>query len=313
MSDKSSNGSNHSRHETQQMVVPVRTGVRKGQIDWISPISQASEFKSWVFRFKMGATCYLSKAVYPEDEERRCAWQISLLRAATLGNFHEMLDMLELLDADGVTCEDVLEHLKKRFLPALETERKRAMQKFVNFTRGSRSLLDAVKELKVLLLDCRKQEYKPDEDTVMLKYESLLSSSDLPIFRLYQMKVGDTGTEMGRFMRALEELAQDQVPQKPEGTQGGQPFAGAAVNGRKNGAANDKQGNGDRRKCTYCGHGNCPTLSGEGKEECPAFGQECRKCGKKGHFKSVCRSKEELPEQAAAAVRARKSVSLEGF
>jgi hypothetical protein len=309
----------------QHVVVPVRTGgVRKGQIDWITPISKPAEFKSWAFRFKMGASVYLSKQVYDIETERVCAWQIALQRAATLGNFTEMNQLLELLHEDGVECEDLITHLEKRFLPALEIERKKAMQEFQSFTRGKKSLMQAVKDLKVVLLECYRQKYKPDDDTVILNYESLRSPTDLPIFRLYQTRF-QSGATMTKFLTALEELAKDQEGQKPDSQQGGAPFAGGAVNSQGNGAAGKRssrrggrqkgyRGAGDQdeaKKCKYCGHGNCPALNGDEKDRCPAFGKQCLNCGKKGHFKSVCRSPPKDSRQNPPKAQA--SVALEGF
>ena len=306
---------------TRHVVVPVRKdgGVRKGQIDWISPISKPSEFKSWAFRFRMGAAVYLSDTVYDIEAERVCAWQIALQRAATLGSFDEMGQLLELLHEDGVSCEDLLTSLEKRFLPALETERKKAMQQFVSYARGKNSLMQAVKDLKVVLLECRRQKYKPDDETVIMKYESLLSANDLPIFRLYQTRFQE-GTAMERFLTALEELAKDQEGQQQDANQGGPPFAGGAVssNGNRGNRQGTKlkgyRGSGDQdegRKCKYCGHGNCPALNGEDKESCPAFGKPCLNCGKKGHFKSVCRSPAKDSNQDPPKAQA--SVALEGF
>jgi hypothetical protein len=134
----------------------------------------------------MGAGCYLSPDVYTKPAERRCAWQIALLHAANEGKFEEMKQLLELLDADGVTCEGLLVRLQQRFMPSVELELRKAMQQFVAFTRGKRSLLQAVKDLKVLLLECQKRGYRPDSMTLTLKFESLLPQSDMPIFRLYQ-------------------------------------------------------------------------------------------------------------------------------
>ena len=35
--------------------------IRKGQIDWVVGLERASDYKSWSFKFKMGAEIYLSK------------------------------------------------------------------------------------------------------------------------------------------------------------------------------------------------------------------------------------------------------------
>ena len=58
------------------------------------------------------------------------------------------------------------------------------------------------------------------------------------------------------------------------------------------------------RQCRYCG-GRFPH---DGK--CPAFGKECRSCGKMNHFSKVCRSKEKFskPKQHVA-----KRITEEGY
>ena len=43
----------------------------------------------------------------------------------------------------------------------------------------------------------------------------------------------------------------------------------------------------DAKKCGRCGRKAC-----KGKDQCPAQGKICDQCGKKNHFKSVCRSKQ---------------------
>ena len=45
-------------------------------------------------------------------------------------------------------------------------------------------------------------------------------------------------------------------------------------------------GQSEKRGCTYCGRTHA-----KGREHCPAFGQVCSKCGKRNHFKAVCRQK----------------------
>ena len=316
----------------QHVVVPVRTDnrIRIAQFDWVCPIKSAADFKTWVARFRLGARFYLSKDVYPDEEDRRAAWQLALYQAAEAGNFAEMSQLVDLLDADEIHCEYLLTSLEKRFLPCLEAEQKRVMLKFGSFARGKLSLLQAVKDLKVVILDCNRQGYKPDKDTVRLKFESLVPLAELPILRLYEMKASqespittssasssDPAYKHDIFLRAIEQLAQDQEGQKQDGNRGGLPFAGGAYgNDKRNGKKPKRKGfKGDSGKfsqtCKYCGHGNCAALKGEGKERCPAFEKECKKCGKKGHFQSVCRSndtKRDSPKSQANA-----AVSLEGF
>ena len=54
-----------------------------------------------------------------------------------------------------------------------------------------------------------------------------------------------------------------------------------------------RQTDDDDKKCNFCnkyGHDAIPN-SEVRASSCPAFGQVCKKCGKSGHFKQVCRNK----------------------
>ena len=299
--------------------------VRKGQVDWIPSISRGSEFKSWRFRFAMGAGIYMTKEVYPAGKERRFAWQVALLRAATMGGFGEMLQLLELWDCEGIYCEELLERLERHFLPSTEAELKTAMQQFVAFSRGRRSLNQAVNDLKVILLQCQKLGYRPDPLTKQLRFEALLSAGEIPMLRMYEEREARLQGEEGRvplgtkptddakayevFMNALQALAidQEQKVQVDASTQGTGPFAGGIFDRRGDGkkAHHKPKRTGYRacdttqeKPCQRCGR-RCGAVRGDDKEKCPAIDKECRKCGKKGHFESVCRSMKAPVQQGA--------------
>ena len=92
--------------------------VRRGQVDWITPVKCAAELKRWAFKFRIGADIYLSKDVYPEKEKRATAWINALLRAATLGGFDEMEDLIALMHSKGHECELLLDNIEKHFTEA---------------------------------------------------------------------------------------------------------------------------------------------------------------------------------------------------
>ena len=288
----------------------MTNGIRKGQLDWVCPIEKASEFKSWAFKFGMGAKVYLSALLYPNDEERHFAFMIALLKAASQGKFAEMEQYLELLNATGVRAEALLPALEKKFLPSKEIERKRATLKYLGYTRERKPLHEALKDLNVLYLECIKYGYDPGHPTHIARIESLIYTADMPIFRLYLNKESSVeGSELEKTLRAAEALAKDQENTSVSAThsQGGPQFAGATQDRskrneghrrefRKNhrkGHPADKQATASSKKtCTKCGNGNCPTLlkNSEGKP-CFASGKKCNVCGKEGHYGKVCRKK----------------------
>ena len=281
--------------------------IRKGQIDWIIGISKPSDFKSWLFKFKVGSRVYLSNEVYTDEQERHDAWMNALVIAATRGNFEEMLYYLELLENDGVRCETLLEHLERKFVPTAELARKQSIEAFMKYTRNRKTLMEAVKELRVIVLECNKHGYNPEKETLIAKYESLLQTQELPIFRSYEDRYKSLPftTEFEKYLRALEELAKDQEEKKPNKETEVETFAGAAKqkfrkDTKRSGyrsKKNDEENATNKSKCTRCGY-PCPATKGKGKDKCPAANKTCNKCGKKGHFAEVCRTKD-VKEKAA--------------
>ena len=77
-----------------------RTGEEKlrGQLEWVPILSNAKDFRSWLFKFRAGAKIYLNERVYKVEEERNEAFEYALLRAADKGGFKEMCCQLELLN-----------------------------------------------------------------------------------------------------------------------------------------------------------------------------------------------------------------------
>lgn len=81
-----------------------------------------------------------------------------------------------------------------------------------------------------------------------------------------------------------------------------QPAVAAVTEYRKAGMkrpASKEQWGGDRygkaKQCKYCGQ----QQQHASKNDCPAFGKICRKCGKSNHFSKVCESKEKVPKVSA--------------
>ena len=285
---------------------PAEGRIRKGQIDWVPGITKAVEYRLWSFKFKAGANTYLSKEVYSKAEERRWAWINALIIAATKGGFDEMVHLLELHDSNGVRCEEVLQKLEEKFLPAQDTERKKASSAFMGYQRRGKSLVQSVKELRVLVLECKKLGYSPDDQTLITKYESLLMPQEMPLYRLYIKNDDSTAGDISKTIKALEDLGKDAEGARPEEMMDFEEgFNGGAFQKRKpmrKGFIPKKDTPNEIKKTNLCGScgKHCPASRGEGKEKCYAYGKECDKCHKKGHFKSVCRTKSTLQKTKKA-------------
>ena len=271
-------------------------------------ISKPEEICSWLFKFKSGAFSYLSEEVYPDPEQRRYAWINATLRAATLGNFDEMVSLIELFDSAGDRCEALLKSLEAKFSPSAEAVKKKHIAALMAFVRGSKSLQSAVKELRILFLECRKVGYVPDDETAIARYEAILLPAEVPLYRLYSLHSGQGESGIAKVVAVLEALARDQ----PEESASGHAFAGAAFGRSRTKprrAGYDAKGASDSagKGCERCGVGSCPYVSTGKAECCFAAGKKCNKCGKVGHFKSKCRS----VSKAAAVIETEEEASAE--
>lgn len=310
------NSSSKGMLRTSQYGGPSEERPRKGQMDWVIGIKGISDFRSWLFKFKTGAALYLSKDVYSKKEERSLAWTNALLKAASMGNFEEMCQLIELYCSAGIECEAILKKLEERFLPALDIDRKKAGAAFMAFKREDRSLHTALKDLNLLMLECAKYDYRPEDTTVILKLEGLLMPAELPTFRMYLRNEDSSLSMRERTLAALEALGKD-LEDCHSGERDGPFFAGGAFNKgkKKNGPRrsgfipNSQRHNQqlqntsqkhdtsnrqreDRKPCSRCGSKKCPLARGEEKTKCFAHNKTCNKCHRQGHFESVCKSKQ---------------------
>lgn len=346
---------------TQQVVIPSEgySKVRKGQVDWIEGLEKFSDLKSWLFKFRVGASIYLSAEVYPNAKERRQAWLYALVRSAILGKNDQMTRYLEVLDHKNVACEQLLEHLEKRFLPTAEFDKKRVIQKYRSFKRENRSLWDTYKAYQQLELECSKCNFNPGTEMNIAQLESLILPDEKVAFHVYVerekeriqqefqdvddddgiggMRMTELEREEEAVRAAIEMLGKqleerDVLVKKQHEKSEKNPFAGNTLSRGGKGGRGGKQfsqsreTNAEQQKqfkrngrggkwprsghpprenddeksskiCKFCNQ-ECAAVKGGKKEQCYAWGKECKKCGRKGHYQSVCRMKKDVANVA---------------
>lgn len=293
------------------------TRIRQGQIDWVPAFEKISQFRMWHFQFRIGASTYLSERVYPNEEERHLAWLTALLKASSLGKNEELARLLELYDRTGVKCDAMLKKLEERYKPAIDLEKQKATEKFLTFTRGRLALTEAIKQLRDCLLEAQKLCYNPDEETIVLKFESLLKMEERPLYRIYLAQDNSERSKQDKTIGVLESLGRDMEAGKGDGGSGSAAFAGGAFGsnrgpGRRDGrsdrrpkrsgfAQNGEEKASKVKTCDRCGLAHCKSLKDGKRESCKAFDKVCHSCNKKGHFSSVCRTaKKDANDKKAA-------------
>jgi hypothetical protein len=301
-----------------------RTGEEKlrGQLEWVPILSNAKDFRSWLFKFRAGAKIYLNERVYKVEEERNEAFEYALLRAADKGGFKEMCCQLELLDHKKIRGDERLKRLEKRFLPALETEEREASEALDNFKRGGKLLSTAVHELQDIVLRCHKAGYEPESKTVINRLKSLVKPTEYFQFEVLLQSEREGDAEE-KTVNALERLARineraappsdaPQLAGMAEAPPSDAPqLAGRAANlnvkdrnkgPRRNGYGNPPVEAPPSGTCDRCGVKRCPCSRGADKEKCFAFNKICTACGKPNHYSTVCRKPQLNKASAAAAI-----------
>ena len=278
---------------------PSYSKPKQGDISWI-PAFDEKQIRMFFFLWNMSSPLYLSKKEYPDEKLRRIAYSHALAQAGVKGKNYEMVGDIELWHESGYFCEKLVEKLKEKYMPTVVLQKKKVVQEFFAFQRDGSKLSEAVRKLSSKVLECRQVDYKPDEETIALKYESLLLPAEVPMYQVYLNQTdeieGQSRAERVRFV--METFARDK--EGPEKKQQKELFCGSAhaekdKSGRnpkrlgyRSNKGNEKHGNGP--ECSYCGDKNCKALQSKKKEDCKAHGKTCGKCGLKHHLTHVCKT-----------------------
>ena len=128
-------------------------------------------------------------------------------------------------------------------------------------------------ELRVIAKNCAHDEITPDE---ILRDRLVLGVRDDKV-RERLLRVNDLTLSKAIDIFKAAEQTNQQLKMITSGTE---ETVGAVKTENKNGQELNSR---KRPECLYCGYHHA-------NRQCPAYGQTCRKCGRKNHFKAKCRS-----------------------
>jgi hypothetical protein len=207
---------------------------------------------------------------------------------------------------------DLMKGIDQRWMKNQDLEQRKAVNGFLQFQRdASKNLQTSLRTLRDLLFEARRCGYDPDDQTLISKFEGMLTDDEKTLHTLLKNTDKEGGGEFDICVRAMEELAKDRQNSKPKANtdfaggaqardgngsgRGGRGGRGRGRGGqnsqRRTGFAQDADERADKlKKCKWCGSSACKSLNGGRREDCRAFDEECRVCKKRGHFGVVCRS-----------------------
>ena len=247
-----------------------------------------------------------------------------------------MTKFLEVLEHKNVVCEEILTHLEKRYLPTVDYEKRKVVDKYRAFKRENRSLLDAYKAFQQLELECSKFSFEPGIEMNIAQLQSLILPEEKVMFRLYvenetksyqqeyPLCTDQLEIEEAAVRRAIENFGKEyedrelSAKRQESGMFAGNTFArkGDRKSQNRNGDSDHKNQSNSKAKgrssknfrsghparesqekdekiCKFCNQ-SCKAVKGGKKEQCYAWGKECKACGKKGHYATVCKSQKNV-------------------
>ena len=183
----------------------------------------------------------------------------------------EAIQILNSVDAEISSAEQVFEALEKVFRP--KSNQTLARFKFRNMKKKVAQTCDSyMSELQLTLPECK---YKNDADE-LLKDQFIfgIENKEIQDHLLGEISENDSSVKALYEARKIEsKLAQRKIL--------------GIVNPSLVSVNAIKKNSQYRDKCDYCGHSHK-----RGKQNFPAYGKICNKCGGKNHFKAMCRFSE---------------------
>ena len=280
------------------------TKFKVGDVSWVLGYRKGSDFRAWKFDFEIGASCFVSCRVYPNELERAAIYSYALLRAARTADNDDMHQQIQLLVKAGYKTENLLERLTEHYDRGLEAERNLARKKLFKYKRED-TLTVAVKDLHECYLECLHKGDVTDDSTLVRLYEMLLEQKEISWYRMYKHNMErDRGESESMYVkRVIEKIARDLeglIPEKACDRKADtyknrqEPFGGAAD-------TQIRQHSKNRFACRKCGDRNCKWFKTKNNNDCPGSGATCEYCKGKGHLTRACfKKKKDVYKKTAA-------------
>ena len=255
-----------------------------------TPSQIASDWK----RFSSQWTNYV-KAAKLTAEPKDC--QAAIFLACIGVDAFKIYETLELSDADRADPEKLIDAFKKHCVG----ETNEVYERYVFHTRkqdSTESFDSFVTDLRRLVTSCGYGASQPTES--MLRDRIVLGVRDDTIRKkllatrgLTLQKAVDCCRAHESAIRQFEAMTSSEAVNTLQRERGREqwrprsPERGASHRPKSTGRIKPTVGRniGGGRRCQYCDRQHEP-----GRSRCPANGVECRKCGKRNHFATVCRS-----------------------
>eukprot|EP00919_Chromeraceae_sp_WS-2016_P034622 GHVR01081914.1.p1 GENE.GHVR01081914.1~~GHVR01081914.1.p1 ORF type:complete len:337 (-),score=37.18 GHVR01081914.1:107-1117(-) len=286
-----------------ELLAATNTG--KGTMDkaldmkWVPKYTGKENFRQWKFLWSTAVDAYLPAS--KTDDKIVKIYHAGLLKSAE--GCKDFTTDIQTLIESGKKCEEVIKCLENLYMPYIEDQRLEVVRKINNFVRATnetkRSML---MRFDRLLNEATRVSYTVSEQCKLLMLLNALTSNEkeLVMMHSFQKSSNEPTTEEEERLKykiireAVEFLTTIEALSIHKNKNERLDSAMNVVETKKKwkkykkNAESDNKTFLDKKKpnCSKCGKWAHADIS-----QCPAINQECRICGKKGHFEKVCRNK----------------------
>ena len=301
---------------------------KPSDLTWVPACKGEGSWRAFRKDFQVPASFFLKPKYFESDDEWKEAYLVALLKAAELGGFRRMKDDLHDLHSKDIGGKELLDELKKMYLPLVVVRRHELELQFDNFDfKKGESLLVGLRRFDRLVDECKEVGKVCEEDRKATrvfrlippgkKTDALLacssSSSTAPVELSYDKirKYADMLAAVDCLTKRAGGGAREEFANAAQGQARRHGFPPGASQGQDNGK--DKKGDDKKSfKPTGAGQADC-TVCGQrhsgGAAACRHKDKTCNSCGKRGHLVRVCPSAKDV-KQARGAIRQQ---DLSGF
>eukprot|EP00919_Chromeraceae_sp_WS-2016_P015308 GHVR01036105.1.p1 GENE.GHVR01036105.1~~GHVR01036105.1.p1 ORF type:complete len:329 (+),score=40.91 GHVR01036105.1:53-1039(+) len=264
---------------------------------WVPRYTGKENFRQWKTKWDISAKLHLALDRFPGTGENQAGkkadvYNVALLKAAE-NDESFITDLLTLIES-GKKCEEILREIEKLYLPYLIDQKLNVVKELKQFSRHTNeSLKTMLMRFEKLLNEATRVKYEVDDESKTLALVQALTTSEKTFLFMHSTTESETYDDLHNYNKMKIVLEKLSVVESMGNSTDTKERMDTALNITDKQKKNFSSYENKDKRCPQCGHGFHLD-----RQRCPALNQQCRNCGKVGHFSRVCRASKQKREQA---------------